>query len=258
MYNKSIANLIPDYILHIAPNKNLFPKHPPTEENYSSSINQRNGRVIYLKNGVYDKFICFSSTNNSKEIISIGETRCKLDTCPWKPRVTINEPLNSEKTSGGSIFNHMITGPSDPARQRCTRPIISVLTVPQSVEGKVSEPLKPASGLNKPTHVGINVNCPGVLFPGPAQVGGLGGENEAVLDGEARGLVWAFSALGRDGNLLQGKWDSGVYFAVLQHCSTVAENEVYGAIDFALTVELSQGVGVEGVLVPFHTAPVEG
>jgi len=191
-------------------------------------------------------------------MISIGETCCELDTCPRQPRVTINEPLNSEKTSGGSIFNYMITGPSDPAREGCTRPIISVLTVPQSVEGKVSEPLKPASGLDKPTHVSVNVNRPRVLFPGPAQVGGLGGQNIAVLDGEARGLVWAFSALGRDCNLLQGKWDSGVYFAVLQHCSTVSENEVYGAIDFALTVELSQRVSVERVLVPFHTAPVEG
>lgn len=172
-------------------------------------------------------------------MISIGETCCELDTCPWQPRVTINEPLNGEKTSGGGILNYMITGPSHPAHHRCTGPIISVLTVPQSVEGKVSEPLKPASGLDKPTHVSVNVNRPGVLFPRPAQVGGLGGENIAVLDGEARALVWAFSALRRDGNLLQGKWDPGVYFAVLQYCSTVAENEVYGAIDFALTVELS-------------------
>jgi len=38
----------------------------------------------------------------------------------------------------------------------------------------------------------------------------------------------------------------------------IAKNEVYGAIDVTFTVELAERVGIEGVLVPFHAAPVEG
>ena len=45
--------------------------------------------------------------------------------------------------------------------------------------------------------------------------------------------------------------------AVLKHNSSIAENEVDGARDGAITVELAEGVGVESVLIGIKLAPVD-
>lgn len=44
--------------------------------------------------------------------------------------------------------------------------------------------------------------------------------------------------------------------AVLEDHSSIAEDEVYGACDIALTVELAVGVGIESVLEGVERAPV--
>lgn len=65
-------------------------------------------------------------------------------------------------------------------------------------------------------------------------------------------------ALGRDGDLLEREWVPREDIAVLEDRGPIAEDKVDGAGDGALAVELAEGVGVEGVLVALHAAPVEG
>lgn len=86
----------------------------------------------------------------------------------------------------------------------------------------------------------------------------MGCEDIAVLDREPSALVWALSSLSRDGDLLEGEGGPSVDFAVLEDCCTIAEDEVDGAVDVALTVELAEGMGVECVLVALDAASEEG
>ncbi|KAF7824807.1 putative pectinesterase/pectinesterase inhibitor 24 [Senna tora] len=66
------------------------------------------------------------------------------------------------------------------------------------------------------------------------------------------------SALCCDGILLEWEWFSGIDVAALEDYSCIAKYEVYCAIDVTFSVELPQGMGIEGVLVPLEAAPVEG
>lgn len=68
----------------------------------------------------------------------------------------------------------------------------------------------------------------------------------------------AFAALRCDCDFLQRKRDSGEDLAALKDGCSVAEDEVYGAVDVAFAVELAERVSVECVLVAFYAAPVEG
>ena len=77
------------------------------------------------------------------------------------------------------------------------------------------------------------------------------------MDGEARVLDRLLTALGCDGVLLAREALSGHDLAVLEHHGPVSEDEVHGACDVALAVELALGVGVEGVLVAVDGAAVE-
>ena len=77
------------------------------------------------------------------------------------------------------------------------------------------------------------------------------------MDGEAGALVGVFAALSGDGDLLERERDAGENAAALEDGGAVAEDEVDGAVDVTLAVELPEGVGVEGVLVPFYAAPEE-
>lgn len=67
-----------------------------------------------------------------------------------------------------------------------------------------------------------------------------------------------FSALCCDGDLLEWEWLPSKDLAILQDCRTIAEDEVDGAGYGAFTVELAEGMGVEGVLIAFHAAAIEG
>lgn len=78
------------------------------------------------------------------------------------------------------------------------------------------------------------------------------------MDGEASALIWVLSPLGRDGCLLIWERLPSEDLAVLKNGGAVAEDEVNGAVDVALPVELAEGVRVEGVLVAFDAAAVEG
>lgn len=79
----------------------------------------------------------------------------------------------------------------------------------------------------------------------------------AVLDGNAGVLVRVLSALGRENVLLVRVGLAGVEVAVLEDYSGVTEDEVDGAVDVTLAVELAHGVCVDGVLVAHEAASVE-
>lgn len=76
------------------------------------------------------------------------------------------------------------------------------------------------------------------------------------MDRNARVLVRVGPTLGSDSVCLVWRV-TGVNVAVLENDSCVAENEVHSAVDVAFPVELSLGVDVEGILVPFEATPVE-
>ena len=75
--------------------------------------------------------------------------------------------------------------------------------------------------------------------------------------GDAGVLVGVGASLGGDGVLLAGERPTQVYVAALNDGDGVPEDEVDGAIDVAVAVELALGVDVEGVLVSLEAAAVE-
>lgn len=77
------------------------------------------------------------------------------------------------------------------------------------------------------------------------------------MDHDARVLIRVGSALRCDGVLLAWHRLPDVDGAVLDDGGCVAEDEVDGAEDLAVAVELALGVDVESVLVAFEAAPVE-
>lgn len=99
-------------------------------------------------------------------------------------------------------------------------------------------------------------------MPRPAQVSRRAIEvrrahNLTIVDGEARVLVRVEPSLGRDGVSLAPTGLYGLDVAVLDDCGCVAEDEVYGAGDVVVTVKLSVGVSVEGVLVALDRALID-
>lgn len=152
----------------------------------------------------------------------------------------------------------MKTGPSNSAQWWWAGTIVSILTIPQSSQSKVSIPLEPASGLDLSTHVCVHEHGPGIFFPGPPQVSGLGGINITVQYWKSCPLVRIFSALGRDSDFLHRQGFPSEYLAILEYGGTVTEYEVDGAMNVAFAIELAEGVGIESVLVAFHAAPVKG
>lgn len=78
----------------------------------------------------------------------------------------------------------------------------------------------------------------------------------APLDRDARVLIWIFLSLGRYCHKLIGHGLPRLYVAVLEHNTGVAEDEVDGARDVAVAVELAVGVRVQGVLKGVERAPV--
>ena len=69
-------------------------------------------------------------------------------------------------------------------------------------------------------------------------------------------MVWVFSSLGRDHVVLVTHGLSGLQLAVLENNGCISEDEVNGAGDEGVTVELSVTVGVKSVLVGVNVAPV--
>ncbi|KAG6428526.1 hypothetical protein SASPL_112778 [Salvia splendens] len=122
-------------------------------------------------------------------------------------------------------------------------------------------PRDPPLGIDDPTDLGDHDHRGRVIFPRPPEVG-PGRDvpprpDAAAVDGEARVLVRVGFALRRDGVVLPSQRLARLDAAVLEDRGGVAEDEVDGARDGAVAVELAVGVRVEGVLVGVEAAAVE-
>lgn len=82
--------------------------------------------------------------------------------------------------------------------------------------------------------------------------------NPAVLDHDAGDFTGDLSAVGGHGVLLTVHGFPDDDEAVLDEGGAGAKDEVNGAGDDAVAVEVAVGLGVEGVLVTVHAAVVEG
>jgi len=106
-----------------------------------------------------------------------------------------------------------------------------------------------------------------VLFPRPPKVyleralhwkEVWGGGHITVLNGNPCVLIGVVPALSGVKYLLILQGSPGEEIAILQNHGRVAEDEIYGAIDVAFSVELTKRMGVKGVLVPFEATAIEG
>jgi len=78
------------------------------------------------------------------------------------------------------------------------------------------------------------------------------------VDHNARVLIWVLPSLGRHGVLLIAHRFSDVDVAALEHGYCITENEVDGAVNVTVTVELALRVDVECILIALEATPVEG
>lgn len=77
------------------------------------------------------------------------------------------------------------------------------------------------------------------------------------MDGESASHGRAVLALGGDGVDLLGQREAGKDFAELEDGGGAAEDEIDGAVDGGVEIELAFGVGVESVLEGDEAASVE-
>lgn len=152
----------------------------------------------------------------------------------------------------------MESRPSDPAVGARAWPVILILPIVKRVQPLVARPLGPTTRIDIPINVGLHHDGPRIVPPRPAQVAPhtarareqvVHGKNRAILDGDPRVLVQGFPGLGGDDRELTRQGHSGDYAAALEHNCCVPEDEVNGARDVALPVELPEGVHIECVLV---------
>nr|GMD67669.1 hypothetical protein BHE74_00022651 [Ipomoea batatas] len=118
------------------------------------------------------------------------------------------------------------------------------LRVKYGVRGSGPHPRHPPIGVDQPSQLGLHENGGRIILPRPAEEGVDAGEvserrNGAVLDGNAGVVVRVEFSLGGDGVLLAGHGFSGVDPAVLEDDGGVSEDEVDGADDGAVFVELA-------------------
>lgn len=127
-------------------------------------------------------------------------------------------------------------------------------------------PLHPPFRSDDVINLRLHDDGPGEGLPRPAQVRlalvfdrnvlRIPGDG-AVLEDHGRGLAPVHPSLGCHHASLVVHRLPHYHLAVLEHHSRIAEDEVDGAADGAVAVELPVGLGVEGVLVAVHLAVVE-
>lgn len=143
---------------------------------------------------------------------------------------------------------------------------VAELGVEAGVDPEGAGPRHPPLWLDQFVDLGLHHDGPGVGLPWPPevrlvdrldrQVRRVAGDG-AVLEDYGRRAPLVRPALGGDDAVLVVQRLPHDHLAVLEHRRGIAEDEVDGAGDGAVPVELSVGVGVEGVLVPVHVAVVE-
>lgn len=213
-----------------------------------------------------NKLIHDCTTMAECNMLKWSEPSSKWHVCSGQPWASSYEITHSKFRCLWRTSYHMIATPINPAARRWTRSSVLVLSIVQSLEGKIAIPLKPPSWVNQSVQVTLQKNRAWILLPRSTQVcldrtedrfEVWPGHDTGVVNRNARVLIRVGPALCRDCVLLTVRGPSCVDHAVLEDDSGVAKNEVDGAVHVALFVELSLRVDVEGVLVAFEATTVE-
>lgn len=194
------------------------------------------------------------------DVVVVGEG------CRGEPLVAGDEVVDGEL--GRLVVAHVMKpGPSDAAVHGSARPAITILTEVHcfGAAGLSPGPFDPAGPVDERAKVGVHDDGAGVGPPRPSQEGARAdaageelrrGDHRAVVHGEPGVLVGVAARLRREDVGLAGDGGAGDELARLEDGGGVAEDEVDGAGDGALAVELAERVRVERVLVALDAAPV--
>ncbi|KAH0470260.1 hypothetical protein IEQ34_001818 [Dendrobium chrysotoxum] len=192
---------------------------------------------LYLKvaiiMGLIASTIVFKLLYPNNQRSSSAQTRKEGNRVSSQPFIALNKAPNSKIQSFRRIINGLIPTPVHPPTHIRSRPSIHVLSIKQSINSQTPVPFRPPRRLNQGPYIRFHHHNPRVL-------------------------VGVFAALSCKNGVLIGVGFAGVKIAVLEEGGGVAEDEVDGAVDVAVAVELAEGVDVESVLVADEAAAVEG
>jgi len=135
---------------------------------------------------------------------------------------------------------------------------VHVLPVVQRAQSKAPAPWLPTGRFDQTVQSRLHEYGSRVLLPRATQVGLersldrskiRGGGDPGVLHHDTGVLVWVGSALGRHAVPLRAHGLSYIDIAVLENDGRVSKYEINGPVDVTVTVKLSHGVRIQGVLV---------
>lgn len=201
------------------------------------------------------------------KLLTISQIEIIRNIIGRQPLTSLNKIPHSEHTRFSLISRHRVPRPRHPPARVRTGAAVHILPVVKRRQREIPGPLQPPGRVHQIPYIRKHKNGPRVLLPRPAQVGlelrldrnQVGrGRHLASQDRYTGVLERVLSALGGVQVLLILIGSAGVEVAVLEDDGGVAEDEVDGAVDVAVAVELAEGVDVEGVLVSDKAAVVEG
>jgi hypothetical protein len=200
-----------------------------------------------------------------------------------QPGRAVDEPRHREALRFRGAVDDAVARPRNTPGQPSAGPVVHVLAEVKPVEcvGAGGVPLHPSLRRHVRADVRHHHHHPGEGLPWPAQVRRRGEEQRrTVRDGrrgrrgreafcrrgrhEAAGVEDDAGALARivpalrgDGVLLARQRHARPEVAALEHGGGIAEDEVHGAVDVAVAVELAVRMRVQRVLVPGDAAAVD-
>ncbi|BAT09248.1 Os09g0545550, partial [Oryza sativa Japonica Group] len=190
------------------------------------------------------------------------------------PLVPLDEVLHRVLGRLRCVLDDVETSPLHAAADVSTIPGVLVLSIVDVGHVGPPFPWQPSLGIDHVGHAALHEHharerrAVRDRLPRPAEVGlhaaGGGAAEEvvvgvdvAVLEREAGGAGRRGEGLGGDGVLLAAEGEAGDDVAVLEDGGGVAEDEVDGAGDAAVAVELPVALGVQRVLVHPDAAAVQ-
>ena len=211
---------------------------------------------------------------------------CEKETClawtqpktsPHSQTSRIRHFRRNPRISGQEIPDRKLPGLRRARQNPIARPVhppsgggagagVHILGIIKRAESKIPTPRKPALGINQSIKITLHDDRPRVLLPWPAQIRLERAldrpqvrrrRDTRVVDDNSCVLVRIGPGLSRDGVTLAAHRLSDEDVAVLKNGDGVATDEVDGAVDVAVAVELALRVDVQGVLVALEAAAVE-
>ncbi|GER51142.1 ribosome-recycling factor [Striga asiatica] len=182
----------------------------------------------------------------------------KSHPCGRQPRIPSNKICHRKLFRLGRPNNPEAGPPHPPKKPGPGSHILILGKIQRPVRGGVGPwPLDPAWAGDGSIDVRLHDDNTRVLLPRASEERASRAGDAGVVDCEARVLARVCAAAGEDD--VVGPTGTGLAeddAAALEDGSRVTEDEVDCAVDVAVAVELAEGEGVEGVLVPGDAAAV--